>query len=54
MRVRSSLLVGLSGATVYPDAGHGFIKHQSEIRGYTAILEFLDKHLKGTTAADAR
>jgi dipeptidyl aminopeptidase/acylaminoacyl peptidase len=31
---------------VFPDEGHGFVKKENEIRGYTAILEFLDKHLK--------
>lgn len=39
---------------VFPDEGHGFIKKENEIRGYTAILEFLDKHLKGATAAAPR
>ncbi len=32
---------------VFPDEGHGFVKKENEIRGYTAILGFLDKHLKG-------
>jgi dipeptidyl aminopeptidase/acylaminoacyl peptidase len=31
---------------VFPDEGHGFNKKENEIRGYGAILEFLDKHLK--------
>jgi len=39
---------------VFPDEGHGFVKKENEIRGYTAILAFLDTHLKnappGTTA----
>ncbi|MBK5297084.1 MAG: S9 family peptidase [Vicinamibacteria bacterium] len=39
---------------VFPDEGHGFVKKENEIRGYTAILAFLDKHLKGTTAAATR
>lgn len=30
---------------VFPDEGHGFIKKENEIRGYTAILEFLARHL---------
>jgi len=38
---------------VFPDEGHGFFKKENEIRGDTAILEFLDKHLKGTTAGAA-
>ena len=32
---------------VFPDEGHGFVKKENEIRGYTAILAFLDTHLKG-------
>jgi dipeptidyl aminopeptidase/acylaminoacyl peptidase len=32
---------------VFPDEGHGFVKKENEIRGYTALIEFLDKHLKG-------
>ena len=31
---------------VFPDEGHGFVKKENEIRGVTAILGFLDKHLK--------
>ena len=32
---------------VFPDEGHGFIKRENEIRGYKAVLDFLDRHLKG-------
>ena len=32
---------------VFPDEGHGFVKKENEIKGYTAILTFLDAHLKG-------
>ncbi len=39
---------------VFPDEGHGFVKKDNEIRGYTAVLEFLDKHLKGGAPAAAR
>ena len=39
---------------VFPDEGHGFAKKANEIRGYTAVLAFLDKHLKGRQAADGR
>jgi dipeptidyl aminopeptidase/acylaminoacyl peptidase len=35
---------------LFPDEGHGFVKRENEIRGYRAILEFLEKHLRGTTA----
>ena len=35
---------------VFPDEGHGFVKKENEIRGYTAILAFVDRHLKGTDA----
>jgi dipeptidyl aminopeptidase/acylaminoacyl peptidase len=39
---------------VFPDEGHGFVKKENEIRGYTAILEFLDKHLRGDDPSVAR
>lgn len=32
---------------VFPDEGHGFSKKKNQIEGYQAILQFLDKHLKG-------
>ncbi|MAT53502.1 MAG: S9 family peptidase [Saprospirales bacterium] len=32
---------------VFPDEGHGFVKKENEIKGYGAILTFLDKYLKG-------
>lgn len=32
---------------VFDDEGHGFVKKENEIAGYKAILDFLDKHLKG-------
>jgi dipeptidyl aminopeptidase/acylaminoacyl peptidase len=32
---------------IFPDEGHGFVKKENEIKGYGAILTFLDKHLKG-------
>jgi dipeptidyl aminopeptidase/acylaminoacyl peptidase len=32
---------------VFPDEGHGFVKKENEIAGYTAILTFLDTHLRG-------
>ncbi|NOU19445.1 MAG: alpha/beta fold hydrolase [Bacteroidales bacterium] len=31
---------------VFPDEGHGFVKKENEIKGYGAILVFLDKYLK--------
>jgi len=31
---------------VFPDEGHGFVKKDNEIKGYTAILAFLDQHLR--------
>ncbi len=36
---------------VFPDEGHGFVKKENEIRGYGAVLAFLDKHLKGVAPA---
>lgn len=31
---------------VFPDEGHGFVKKENEIKGYSQILKFLDTHLK--------
>ncbi len=31
---------------VFPDEGHGFVKKENEIKGYSAILKFLDENLK--------
>jgi dipeptidyl aminopeptidase/acylaminoacyl peptidase len=39
---------------VFPDEGHGFIKKENEIRGYTAVLAFLDRHLKETSSTASR
>lgn len=36
---------------VFPDEGHGFVKKANEIQGYTAVVTFLDRYLKGTPAA---
>ena len=36
---------------VFPDEGHGFVKKANEIRGYTAILTFLDNYLKAKKVA---
>jgi dipeptidyl aminopeptidase/acylaminoacyl peptidase len=33
---------------VFPDEGHGFVKKENEIKGYKAILDFVEKYLKGT------
>jgi len=33
---------------VFPDEGHGFVKKENEIKGYGAILTFLDEYLKGS------
>lgn len=41
---------------VFDDEGHGFVKKENEIKGYSAILTFLDTYLKGNgkiTAANA-
>jgi len=35
---------------VFPDEGHGFAKLGNEIQGYSAILQFLDKYLRGSTS----
>ena len=36
---------------VFEDEGHGFVKKENEIRGYSAMLAFLDEHLKGQRPA---
>jgi dipeptidyl aminopeptidase/acylaminoacyl peptidase len=33
---------------VFDDEGHGFVKKDNEIKGYTQVLQFLDTYLKGT------
>ena len=38
---------------VFEDEGHGFVKKENEIEGYTAVLAFLDKHLKGEATVTA-
>ena len=35
---------------VFEDEGHGFVKKENEIEGYTAVLGFLDRYLKGGVA----
>lgn len=42
---------GVVEYVVFPNEGHGFTKKENEIKGYQAILEFLDKYLKSNTAA---
>ena len=32
---------------VFTDEGHGFTKKKNQIEGYSAVLKFLDEHLKG-------
>jgi dipeptidyl aminopeptidase/acylaminoacyl peptidase len=39
---------------VFEDEGHGFVKKENEIEGYTAVLAFLDKYLKGETGVAAK
>ena len=39
---------------VFDDEGHGFIKKENQIKGYQAILEFLDKHLKGKSGLEEK
>jgi dipeptidyl aminopeptidase/acylaminoacyl peptidase len=38
---------------VFPDEGHGFVKKANEIRGYTAVLAFLDEHLRGVAPSSS-
>ena len=39
---------GVVEYVVFDDEGHGFTKKTNEIRAYKAILDFLDKYLKGS------
>ncbi|MBK8491688.1 MAG: S9 family peptidase [Saprospirales bacterium] len=32
---------------IFPDEGHGFVKKENEIKGYGAIVTFLNQYLKG-------
>ena len=41
---------GVVEYVVFDDEGHGFTKKANEIRGYKAILDFLDKYLRGSDA----
>jgi dipeptidyl aminopeptidase/acylaminoacyl peptidase len=45
---------GVVEYVVFDNEGHGFTKKANEIRANKAILDFLDKHLKGAGAASAR
>ncbi|MFL6588707.1 MAG: prolyl oligopeptidase family serine peptidase [Chthoniobacterales bacterium] len=44
---------GVVEYVVFDNEGHGFTKKANEIRGNKAILDFLDKHLKGASGAAA-
>lgn len=35
---------------VFENEGNGFTKKANEIRGYKAVLDFLDKYLRGSDA----
>jgi dipeptidyl aminopeptidase/acylaminoacyl peptidase len=35
---------------VFPDEGHGFTKKKNQVEGYSAVLKFLDTHLKNKPA----
>jgi dipeptidyl aminopeptidase/acylaminoacyl peptidase len=32
----------------FPDEGHGFVKKENEIAGYSKVIACLDKYLKGS------
>jgi dipeptidyl aminopeptidase/acylaminoacyl peptidase len=42
---------GIVEYMVFPDEGHGFTKRENQIKGYGAILVFLDEYLKGAQLA---
>ncbi len=35
---------------VFDNEGHGFLHKENEVRGYSAVLAFIDEHLKGHRA----
>jgi dipeptidyl aminopeptidase/acylaminoacyl peptidase len=39
---------------VFDDEGHGFVKKENEVEGYSAALGFLDRYLKGRGTAAGR
>lgn len=41
---------GIVEYIVFDDEGHGFTKKENQLRGYKAILDFLDKYLKNQKA----
>jgi dipeptidyl aminopeptidase/acylaminoacyl peptidase len=44
---------GVVEYVVFDNEGHGFTKKENEIRAYKAILDFLDRYLKGSAGAMA-
>ena len=42
---------GIVEYMVFPDEGHGFTKRENQIKGYGAILVFLDEYLKSASLA---
>lgn len=42
---------GIVEYLIFDDEGHGFRKSENRIKGYAAILSFLDTHLKGLAGA---
>jgi dipeptidyl aminopeptidase/acylaminoacyl peptidase len=45
---------GVVEYVLFENEGHGFTKKANEIRAYKAILDFLDKHLKGKEATTGK
>jgi dipeptidyl aminopeptidase/acylaminoacyl peptidase len=39
---------------VFADEGHGFVKKENEIRGYGAVIAFLDRYLKAAPPGAGR
>lgn len=39
---------------LFEDEGHGFLKKENQIKGYSQILEFLNVHLKGDAGVPIR
>src|SRR5829696_2552228 len=43
---------GVVEYVLFDNEGHGFTKKANEIRAYKAVLDFLDKHLKGSESTE--
>ncbi len=38
---------------IFPNEGHGFVRKETQVKAYQAVLQFLDKYLPQAVAAAA-